>query len=77
MNYKGKVKDSVIVLDAEIKLPEGTTVEVIVPEKLYKDKVKAVKRTGLCGIWQDERSAEEIISEIKNARTGFGNRAKL
>lgn len=77
MNYKGRVKDSVIVLEDEIKLPEGTLVEIIVPEKLDKNKVKAVNRTDLCGVWQDERSAEEIINEIKNARAGFGNRAKL
>ena len=30
--------------------------------------------SGLCGIWEDERDAEEIIDDIYSHRTGFGNR---
>ncbi len=30
--------------------------------------------SGLCGIWKDSREADEIISDIKSARTGFGDR---
>ena len=26
-------------------------------------------RSGLCGLWQDERSAEAIVKDILNART--------
>lgn len=31
-------------------------------------------KTGLCGLWQDERSAEEIIADIKAHRSGYGRR---
>ena len=30
--------------------------------------------SGLCGLWQDERSPEEIVNDIYSNRTGFGNR---
>ncbi|MCP4221635.1 MAG: hypothetical protein GY765_43825 [bacterium] len=30
--------------------------------------------SGLCGIWDDERSADEIIEDIYSARSGFGDR---
>jgi|GEM_PF-1355890 len=30
--------------------------------------------SGLCGIWKDERTPEEIIADIHSHRTGFGNR---
>ncbi|MBI3752550.1 MAG: hypothetical protein HY266_00685 [Deltaproteobacteria bacterium] len=37
-------------------------------------KKDAVKGSGLCGIWEDERSAAEIIKDIRLHRTGFGGR---
>lgn len=33
-----------------------------------------MSKTGFCGLWQDERSAEEIIVDIKAHRSGFGSR---
>jgi hypothetical protein len=30
--------------------------------------------SGLCGIWLDERDADEIIDEIHSHRSGFGGR---
>ncbi len=30
--------------------------------------------SGLCGIWKDERSADEIVEDIYAHRTGFGKR---
>ena len=33
-----------------------------------------IKSTGFCGVWKDKRSADEIIADIENARTGYGNR---
>lgn len=33
----------------------------------------AHKGSGLCGIWKDERSADEIIKDIRLHRTGFGS----
>ena len=35
---------------------------------------EAITSSGLCGIWEDERSPEEIINDIYSHRTGFGNR---
>ncbi len=35
---------------------------------------KSEQTSGLCGIWQDDRSAEEIIEDIHKHRTGFGGR---
>ena len=33
-----------------------------------------ITKTGFCGIWQDERSADEIIADICTHRSGFGGR---
>ena len=33
--------------------------------------------SGLCGAWQDNRKAEEIIEDIYSHRTGFGGRKIL
>lgn len=40
--------------------------------KIKKTNVK--KSSGICGIWEDERSAYEIINDIHSCRTGFGGR---
>ncbi len=40
--------------------------------KIKKSYIK--KSSGLCGIWEDERSADEIINDIRSYRTGFGGR---
>jgi len=40
--------------------------------KIKKSKIK--KLSGLCGIWDDERNADEIINDIHSCRTGFGGR---
>lgn len=31
-------------------------------------------RTGFCGAWQDDRTADEIIADIASHRSGFGDR---
>lgn len=31
-------------------------------------------KTGFCGVWQDDRSADEIVEEIAAHRSGFGGR---
>ena len=63
MVITGHVKKSVIILDEKIQLPEGTKVMVSFPEKITKT------RSGLCGIWKDDRSSEEIVSEIISSRS--------
>ncbi|MFZ2633410.1 MAG: hypothetical protein WA081_18240 [Desulfosalsimonadaceae bacterium] len=35
---------------------------------------KPSETSGLCGAWQDNRKAEEIIEDIYSHRTGFGGR---
>ncbi|MCZ7401510.1 MAG: hypothetical protein O8C61_04740 [Candidatus Methanoperedens sp.] len=40
-----------------------------------KSKKKIQKKSsGLCGIWKDNRNADEIIDDIHSFRTGFGGR---
>jgi hypothetical protein len=35
---------------------------------------KEAEPSGLCGIWKDDRSAAEIIEDIRSRRSGFGQR---
>jgi len=41
---------------------------------VMKKKSYVKKSSGLCGIWDDERSADDIINDIRSYRTGFGGR---
>ncbi len=41
-------------------------------EEAEKEQLSA--DSGLCGIWEDERSPDEIIADIHSHRTGFGDR---
>ncbi len=45
--------------------------EELAPKNLRKKDLNA---SGLCGLWEDERSPDEIINDIYVHRTGFGNR---
>ncbi len=36
--------------------------------------VVGITNTGFCGAWQDDRSADEIITDIVAHRSGFGGR---
>jgi len=40
-----------------------------------RHKKGEARESGLCGIWEDERSAAEIIKDIRLHRTGIGGRA--
>lgn len=62
MVLSGHVKNSVIVLDEPVKLPEGIKVKILISDKTLKE-------SGLCGIWQDSRSADEIVDEIISSRS--------
>jgi len=60
----GHVVNSQIVIDSKsIALPEGARVKITVLSRPSK------KESGLCGIWEDERSAQEIADEIREARS--------
>jgi len=65
----------------EIKeLPEAELSRILKLIKFFKtelivqEKHENREATGFCGIWEDERSADEIIDDISSHRTGFGNR---
>lgn len=65
----------------EIKeLPEAELPRILKLIKFFKAELVGPKKhekresTGFCGIWEDERSADEIIDDISSHRTGFGNR---
>lgn len=36
--------------------------------------VPATERTGFCGAWKDDRTADEIIAEVTAHRSGYGRR---
>jgi hypothetical protein len=40
----------------------------------HQPAVESSKKTGFCGVWQDERSADEIVADIAVHRSGFGGR---
>lgn len=51
--------------------------------RLLKEGVLSVSRhssavntakTGFCGVWQDDRTADEIVTDIASHRSGFGGR---
>lgn len=41
---------------------------------LKSKKTSKKKSSGLCGIWKDNRNADEIMNDIYSHRTGFGGR---
>lgn len=67
----------------EIKgLPEETLPLIVKILQSLRESIIAVKpkksagkkSSGLCGIWKDDRSVDEIINDIYSHRTGFGGR---
>lgn len=65
----------------EIKeLPEAELPRVLKLIKFFKSELLGQRihqkkgATGFCGIWEDDRSVDEIIEDIHMHRTGFGNR---
>ena len=43
-------------------------------ETVSENMEEELNAGGLCGLWEDERSSQEIIDDIYSHRTGFGNR---
>ncbi len=61
----------------EEKLPHVVKILHSLKESIIAVKPKKharAKSSSLCGIWKDDRSAEEIINDIHSYRTGFGGR---
>ncbi|MFI3199689.1 MAG: hypothetical protein QX196_15345 [Methylococcaceae bacterium] len=44
-------------------------IKAIAQEEGINDVDNANNQTGVCGIWQDSRSGDEILQEIVNSRT--------
>ena len=63
MVLKGLVKNNTIILTPPVNLPDGTVVDVI-PLDNNDNNID----DPICGSWQDDRSAEEIIKDIRNSR---------
>jgi hypothetical protein len=63
MVVSGHVKDNRILLDSDIHLPDGIRVEIILPDDAI------AQSSGLCGIWKDDRSADEIVAELVKSRS--------
>ncbi len=50
-------------------------IETSVKEKNRTENIEdELNASGLCGLWEDDRSSQEIIDDIYSHRTGFGNR---
>jgi len=80
MQTKTKYED--IVLKEIREIPDESLPQVIKILRSLKEgifaarvtKKEGTKESGICGIWVDDRSAEEIIEDIYARRTGFGSR---
>ena len=60
MVYKGIVKGNTIIINQPGSLTDGTEVEIIpLDKKETKDPI--------CGSWKDNRTADEIIKEIRSS----------
>lgn len=59
------------VLPEVVKIIHSLKESVLSVKVTHKGKAKD---SGLCGIWEDERPASEIIKDIRVHRTGFGGR---
>jgi len=58
------------VLPQVIKIIKSLKQTVIAAQRQQKNAA----RSGLCGAWRDDRSADEIINDIRSHRSGFGRR---
>jgi hypothetical protein len=57
----------------KLHLSNGSEIKVIIvgQEQTGHTIPNTEEKTGLCGIWQDERDAKEIIQDIYSNRRGF------
>lgn len=82
MIMQAKSKYETLILNEIKGLPEETLPMVIkilhsLKGSLVTIKIKKSirkKSSGLCGILEDNRSADEIINDIRSYRTGYGGR---
>jgi len=77
-----KDKYETLILNEMKGIPEEALPKVIIILRTLKETLITVKikkknkrkSSGLCGIWEDNKSADEIIKDIHSFRTGFGGR---
>ena len=46
----------------------------IVTGRVGRKTATDTERTGFCGVWKDDRPADEIIADITTHRSGYGRR---
>jgi len=46
----------------------------IVTGRVRRKTATDTERTGFCGVWKDDRPADEIIADITTHRSGYGRR---
>ena len=74
-------KNEEIILKEIRDMPLEVMPEIINILRSFKKRIKTIstskqqisKNSGLCGIWKDTRSADEIIDQIYDSRTGFSS----
>ena len=74
LSIKGIYDGEKVILKEPINLEKGKQFDVIIT---FVEPVKTVEEKDIkrfCGIWKDDRSAEEIIEEIYKQRDNFGMR---
>ena len=81
-----KSKREEIIIEEIRQIPDEVMPEIINILRSFKKglrtmsglKQQVTKNSGLCGIWKDKRSANEIVKEIYDSRSGFsGKRIEL
>jgi len=60
LTISAHIENNQIIPDEKIDLPDGLKVKILLP---------APQSSGLCGIWEDDRTAEEMIQDILTSRT--------
>ena len=72
MNITGHVHGNTITIDSvDARLEEGALVEIIPIVK------KSERKNKISGSWQDSRSAEEIIADIRSSRVSRSKEVSL
>ena len=78
-----KSKREEIIIEEIRQIPDEVIPEIITILRSFKKGIQTIstskqqisKNSGVCGIWKDERSADEIIKEIYDSRTGFSSKS--
>ena len=80
---EAKSKSEEIIIEEIRQIPDEVMPDIINILRSFKNgmqtistsKRKITKNSGLCGIWKDERSADEIIKDIYKNRIGFSSKS--